>query len=184
MATIVKYEFTGFKELQEVFKELENDFGPKDQNNILRSGVRKAMSPVLATAKTLVPVDTGALRASLQTEVRKPTAKDRRSKYITATDTIVGLVTTASGKKLATKSFVHAKTKQKVTGIESDGRANFMEYGFDHYAREVGTAAVPAQPFMRPALESNSQNVIDSLAGHLRTAITKYKAKQAKKGIR
>jgi HK97 gp10 family phage protein len=184
MATIVKFEFVGFKELQEVFNELGNDFGPKDQNNILRSGVRKAMAPVLATARTLVPVDTGALHASLQTEARKPTNKDRRSKYITATDTVIGVVTTASGRKLANKTFTHAKTKQKVTGIPSDGRANFMEYGFDHYAREVGTAAVPAQPFMRPALESNSQNVVDSLAAHLRTAITKYKARQAKKGTR
>lgn len=184
MATIVKYEFTGFKELQEVFQELANDFGPKDQNKILRSGVRQAMNPVLATAKTLVPVDTGALSASLQLEVRKPTQKDRRSKYITATDTIIGAVTTAPGKKLEKRSFKNAKTGKKQIGIASDGRAQFMEYGFDHYAREVGTAAVPAQPFMRPALETNSQNVVDSLATHLRTAITKYKAKQAKKGTR
>lgn len=184
MATIVKYEFTGFKELQEVFQELGNDFGPKDQNKILRSGVRQAMNPVLATARTLVPVDTGALHASLQLEVRKPTQKDRRSKYITATDTIIGAVTTAPSKKLAQKSFKNAKTGKKQVGIAVDGRANFSEYGFNHYAREVGTAAVPAQPFMRPALESNSQGVVDSLASHLRTAITKYKAKQAKKGTR
>lgn len=184
MSTIVKYEFTGFKELQEVFKELGQDFGPKDQNNILRSGVRQAMNPVLATARTLAPIDTGALHASLQLEVRRPTQKDRRSKYITATDTIIGAVTTAPGKKLATKTYKHAKTNKKVIGIRSDGRAQFMEYGFDHYSREVGSASVPAQPFMRPALESNSQNVIDSLAGHLRTAITKYKSKQSKKGTK
>lgn len=183
MATLVKYQFTGFKELQAVFQELSNDFGPKDQNNILRSGVRQAMNPVLATARTLVPVDTGALHASLQLEVRKPTQKDRRSKYITATDVVIGAVTTAPSKKLAQKSYKHAKTGKKVTGIKSDGRANFMEYGFDHYAvREMGSAAVPAQPFMRPALESNSQTVVDSLASHLRNAITKYKAKQATKG--
>lgn len=178
----VSFKYNGFQELADVFKELQNDFGPKDQNNILRSGVRKAMNPVLMTAREMVPRDTGALEASIQLETRKPTRKDRNSKYITATDVIVGLVTTAPGKKLAQKSFYHLKKKEKVKGIKSDGRANFMEYGFDHYSKEVGTAAVPAKPFMRPSLESNAPTAVDTLAYHLADALKRYKAKQAKKG--
>lgn len=181
MATIFQVEFTGYQELADVFKQLENDFGPKDSKKILNQGIRKSMQPVLQTAKSLVAVDTGGLLASLQLEVRKPTRKDRRSKYITDTDVVIGAVTTAPGKKLAKKKYFNQKKQKKVQGIPSDGRANFTEYGFDHYAREMGSAAVPAQPFMRPALERNSQSVVDSLSSHLKTAIEKYKAKQTRK---
>jgi len=180
--TALKFQVTGFEELQEVFKKLEDDFGPKDQNSILRSAVRQAMRPVLMSSRELVPQDTGALAASLQLESRKPTKRDQRSKYITATDSVVALVTTAPGKKLAQRTFKNKKTGLKQTGIKSDGRANFMEYGFDHFAREVGTAHVAAQPYLRPSLEGNSQLVVDTLGYHLKNQMERYKARQAKKG--
>jgi len=39
-----------------------------------------------------------------------------------------------------------------------------------------------AHPFMRPALESQSMNVAQSLGRTLGTALEKYKAKQYRKG--
>lgn len=193
MAEIVKIEFTGFKELSDIFKELDSDFGQKDSKSILNRAVRQSMQPVLSQAKALAPKDTGALATTLRIEARKPSRKDKRSKYISETDSVIGAVTTKPiPKKLlkqAKEAFGNGKQaradKKKFfaeKGYIYDMRAAAMEYGFKHYiTKEMGTAKVPAQPFMRPALEGQSSNVIESLAENLRTAITKYKAKQAKK---
>ena len=112
------------------------------------------MKPVLAKARTDAQVDTGGLKRSLQVEARRPNRKDKRSKYIANTDTVISLVTTAPGKKLAK------------LGIKSDARA---------IAQEFGTARNPAHPYLRAALESQSTSVVNNLAGILARRIDKYK---------
>jgi HK97 gp10 family phage protein len=171
----IKIAFYGQAEFTDVIRELQNDFGVKDQNKILSSAMRVAMKPVLEKAKSLVRTDTGGLRASLRIEARKPTTKDKKSVYVSPTDTVIGTVTTGSGKQLAEKTFKNLKTKKKQKGIPSDARA---------VANEFGTAKMAAKPFLRPALETSSRVLLDSLTMSLLNAISKskYKAKQPKKG--
>lgn len=175
MATIFKVEFEGFKETEDLFRQISNDFGKKDASNMMRNAVRRSMRPVLETAKALAPKDTGALAASLQVETRIPGRKDKGSKYIFPGDVVIGAVTTASGEKLAKTSFKNLKSgsKFKQIGITSDARATVMEFGTVH---------TPAQPYLRPALERNSSQVASSLGESLKISLEKYKAKQAKKG--
>jgi HK97 gp10 family phage protein len=175
MAYSVKIGVEGVQELQNLFDEMANELGPKDSQRILNKAVRTSMIPVLNSARQLAPVDTGALRASLQIEVRKPNRKDKRSKYVSENDTVIGLVTTAPASKLAKTKFKNMRTESKFMqiGIASDARA---------VANEFGTAKMPAQPFMRPALESNAQNVVNSLSVNIATALRKYKSKHMKKG--
>lgn len=173
MAT-VKWKFEGALELKEVLRELSDDFGTKDAKTILRRGVREAMKPALYQAKLLAPADSGGLRASLRIETRKPNKKDMRSKYVSPNDVVIGTITTAPGPVLARTKFhnLHNTTsKIKQVGIESDARAIAMEFG---------TAKVAARPFLRPALESQSQSMVESLADNLRNAITKYQARKTK----
>jgi HK97 gp10 family phage protein len=170
---IVKIAFYGQPEFTEVLRQMQDDFGEKDQKKILTSAMRLAMKPVLAKARNLVPKDTGALSASLRIEARKPTKRDRNSVYVSPTDTVIGTVTTASGKQLAKKTFKNIKTGKKQKGIPSDARA---------YANEFGTAKMAGRPFLRPALETSSSQMLDSLTQSLKTAILKYQAKQPKKG--
>lgn len=165
----VKMSFTGFAEFEEVMKDMRNDFDEKDQKRILTNAVRSAMKPVLGKAQALVPVDTGALRASLRIEARKPTRKDRKSIYVSPTDVAIATVTTAPGKVLAKKRFINQRTGKKQVGIASDARA---------IANEFGTGKMSAKPFMRPALESSTGVVVSDLADQLRTAITKYKSRK------
>lgn len=172
MATIFKVEFEGFKETDDLFRQITNDFGIKDASNIMRNAVRRSMKPVLETAKSLAPKDTGALAASLQIETRKPTRKDKGSKYIYPGDVVIGAVTTASGKQLAKRSFKNLQTGKKQKGIESDARATAMEFG---------TAKTPHKSYLRPALERNSSIAASNLGESLKIALDKYKAKQAKK---
>jgi HK97 gp10 family phage protein len=174
MMATVRWKLEGAEELKEILRELNDDFGAKDAKTIMKRGVREAMKPALYQAKLLAPADTGALRASLRIETRKPTKKDLRSKYVRPTDSIIGTVTTAPGPVLARTKFhnLHnTKSNIKQVGIPSDARAVAMEFG---------TANVAAKPFLRPALESQSQAMVESLADHLRTALEKYKARKTK----
>ena len=153
MSVSIKLEGVG--NVQAVFRELADEIGDKKATSkILIPAVREAMKPVLAKAIAEAPEDTGGLKRSLQVEARRPNRKDKRSKYIANTDTVISLVTTASGKKLAK------------LGIKSDARA---------IAQEFGTARNPKHSYLRVALESESQNTVNTLAGILARRIDKYK---------
>ena len=153
MSVSIKLEGVG--SVHAVFRELADEIGDKKANSkILIPAVRESMKPVLAKARADAPVDTGGLKRSLQVEARRPNRKDKRSKYIASTDTVISLVTTAPGKKLAK------------LGIKSDARA---------IAQEFGTARNPAHPYLRAALESQSTSVVNNLAGILARRIDKYK---------
>ncbi len=153
MSVSIKLEGVG--SVQAVFRELAEEIGDKKANSkILIPAVRESMKPVLAKAIAEAPEDTGGLKRSLQVEARRPNRKDKRSKYIANTDTVISLVTTASGKKLAK------------LGIKSDARA---------MAQEFGTARNPKHSYLRVALESESQNTVNTLAGILARRIDKYK---------
>jgi len=152
MSVSIKLE--GMGSVHAAFQELANEIGDKKATSkILVPAVREAMKPVLAKARADAPVDTGGLRRSLQVEARRPNRKDKRSKYIASTDTVVSLVTTAPGKKLAKM------------GIASDARA---------IAQEFGTARNPAHPYLRTALESQSASVVNDLAKILARRIDQY----------
>lgn len=158
MSVSIKLE--GIGEVDKALKALEAEFGDKmARSKVLVPAVREALKPVLAQAKANAPVDTGDLVKSLIIEARRPTRRDRRSKYVTQTDTVIAAVTTASGKKLAKM------------GIKSDARA---------IAQEFGTAHNPAQPYLRTALESNAQTTVNNLAGILARRIERFNTKYRK----
>ena len=101
----VTFKIEGLKDVYAAFEQLAEDIGDKKaQSKILVPAAREAMQPVLNQAVANAPVDTGGLRLSLQVEARRPTKRDRRSKYITGNDTVIATVTTASGAKLKAMS--------------------------------------------------------------------------------
>lgn len=187
MSTSFKIE--GLKEVLAAFDELAVEIGDKKATSkILVPAVREAMKPVLTQAIARAPVDTGGLRLSLQIEARRPTQADRRSKYITSNDTVVGAVTTASGKKLAQMSegkglisarkrlakmdndaHVGAYRAKNFQGIEGDARA---------IAQEFGSAHNPAHPYLRVAMESQAQDTAQKLGAIIGRRLNQYKAKQ------
>jgi HK97 gp10 family phage protein len=173
MAGKITVQVTGMKEFADLIGQMQDDFGEKDSRKILNKAVKKSMGNILDAAKSRAPVDTGGLRASLRLAVRKPSRKDKRSRYIENTDVVIGQITTAPGNVLAKLKYKNAKTGEKTVGVQSDARA---------IANEFGTANMGGKPFLRPAMESQSQSTVSSLAGSLRLELEKYKAKQTKKG--
>jgi HK97 gp10 family phage protein len=181
MAT-TKFTVTGLKEALEAFKELQYDIGDKDsKSKVMIPAVRKAMQPVLSMAQQLSPVDTGGLKLSLQVEGRRPTNKDRRSKYINPTDAVIAAVTTASGNKLKLmsegKGLIRARKRlekmgvanaKSFMGIQSDARAMVQEFG---------SSKTPAHSYLRPALENQQEQVVNIFRDVLVEKINQYRIK-------
>ena len=171
----VLFKVKGFQEFEDLLLQIRDDFGVKDAKNILKTAVKDAMTPVLLTAKSLVAVDTGALRESLRIEARSPNRRDKNSRYVLDTDTIIGTVTTAPGNVLARRSFHNLhnkKSKIKQVGIPSDARANVQEHG---------SYKMAAHPFLRPALESQGANAASSLGEKLGKRLEQYRSKHMTK---
>jgi HK97 gp10 family phage protein len=170
----VDIKVEGFKELEALFDEMMEDFGEKDQKKILRKAAGTAMQPVLQRAKTLAPVDTGAMAASLRLASSIPSKKAKRSIYVNENDTVISTVTTASGKQLEKLKFYNyaesykQKKDVKTKGVASDARV---------IANEFGTGKMVARPFLRPALESQSYNVVNSLGDSLAESLRRYRSR-------
>jgi HK97 gp10 family phage protein len=181
MGTTFKIE--GLKDVLAAFDELAAEIGDKKaQSKILIPAAREAMQPVLNQAISNAPMDTGGLKLSLQLEARRPTKRDRRSKYVTENDTVIAVVTTASGKKLAQmsegKGLAKARRKLKKLGVEQAD--DFLGFNSDAraIAQEFGTAKNGAQPYLRPALESQASSTATKLGEILGRRLNQYKAKQ------
>jgi HK97 gp10 family phage protein len=181
----VSFKVSGLKELNARLNEIADEIGDKKTNSkIVVPAMREAMKPVLEMAQANAPVDTGGLRLSLQIEARRPTRADKRSKYVSPYDSVIAVVTTASGKKLArmsegaglkqSKKKLGAMTQDaqygaylsnKFAGVKSDARA---------IAQEFGTAHNGAKPFLRSAIESQQSSTVNTLAAILRRRLDKY----------
>ena len=190
MADSVTYKVEGFKELGDLVSEMVSDFGEKDSKNIMRSAVRASMKGVLAQSKAILigaqRVDTGALLQSLQVSAKIPGAKDRKSRYVTRTDVVIGQVTAyINPRKIADKKMMNYRTNSKQTaqqmglvkvskkhgGIIGDARANVVEFG---------SYKMAATPYLRGALESKGGETVNQLGQALGVAIEKYKSKHNK----
>lgn len=181
----VLVKLKGIGDVNEALKALEREFGAKTvQGKVLVPSVREAMQPVLAAAVSNAPKDTGGLALSLQVEARRPTNRDRRSKYITQSDTVIAAVTTASGKKLARmsegKGLLRSRKRLAKLGFENAATFTGVESDARVVAQEFGTARNGAQPYLRPALEANAQSTVNRLGEILARRIQEFRNKQGK----
>jgi hypothetical protein len=119
---------------------------------------------------------------SLVIEARKPNRRDRRSKYVSPTDVVTAFITTAPKSKLLRTRKKILKRRAKKKGVKFDEQAydsSIQKFDARAIAQEFGTAKQPGgQPYLRPALESSSSQVIRALGDELRTAILKYRYKR------
>lgn len=179
MGVVIKLE--GIGAVASAFDQLAQEIGDKKATSkVLVPAVREALKPVLADAQRRAPEDTGGLRLSLLVEARRPSKRDRRSKYITQTDTVIAAVTTASGKKLAAmsqgKGLLRARKRLIKMGASQEQAASFMGIKSDARAmsQEFGSAHNPPHPYLRTALESNAQETVNRLGQILAKRIQQF----------
>lgn len=168
-----KIETYGFDALQETMKELGKEFGVINaRKNILVPAAKKAFQPVLEAAKNnLVPghgYDTGQLKRTLRINAQPVKQRNRRSKYINKDDVVYATVSAKVVKKYVEATNAKGGKKLKSIGDVSDARAIALEFG---------TANMAARPYLRPALESNYQNVVELLRVELAKAVQQFSQK-------
>ena len=149
MANEIK--LTGFKELHDVLIQMGEDlcYG-KTAKRVLVPAVKTALQPVSQQIKSTIPYD----------------EKNDSSQHMRDTIRVYGRVPNSKDNRSA-----HADRDAVVIGIVSiktDDRG---------ISQEFGNAVVPAQPYMRRALESNVSKVINILGTYLAFKLEKYKAK-------
>lgn len=180
-----EFKIEGVKETLDVFQQLANEIGDKKATSkFLVPAMKMALMPVLEAAKQLAPRDTGKLADSLIIYAKRPTAKDKRSKYVSKTDAVIAKVETKPISAREERDFKATKKSLATKGIKVtrkkffEGRGRF--YDARAVANEFGTAKQSARPFMRPAMEGQTQTVLDLLSITLDQKIRQYRSKTVK----
>lgn len=135
----------GLKELDEALKDLSR----VTAGNAVKRALARAAAPILATAKALVPVDTGKLRDSLVISAKLSKRQTRIQRRIDAKGRSEG-----GGKS----------TKTIYVGAGALPHAHLQEFG---------TVRHGPQPFLRPAWEQNKMTALNGLKAALWIEISK-----------
>ncbi len=139
MPGVIEFKITGAKEMERLLKEL----GPNVASRVGDKALRAGAKPIVAEAKRLVPVKTGALRKAITVAVQ------RRRK--------------GPGERVVLIGFKRPESR----------RAHLTEFG---------TVNAPAQPFLRPALDSKAGEALNEVGRVLGKGITDEALKLAKPG--
>lgn len=121
MPAVVDIRLLGDKKLERLLRKLE----PRVQKKVIRSAMRKAAKPVLARAKTLVPVRTGKRSGPLIRGMKIKSLKRSRFR--------VGVL-------------LQTPTREEL-GLSADDKYYYPS------AIELGTSKTPAHPFFRNAMD-------------------------------
>jgi len=147
MSVKVAYEITGFKELELALKDLRKEM-QGGEGNITAKALMKASYPVWREAQARAPVSGGGAHT--------PVKQLKSGRFVPDWQAIKSEPGTLR-KSIKRKRLRNPRGWSEVVGIgvESGGtRANPIGAYYGLF-QEFGTRHIPAQPFLRPALESN-----------------------------
>lgn len=149
MATDIRVD--GLADLEKTLLELEGRVATR----VVRGALRKGGKIVAESAKSKVPVDTGALRESIGTIARKGKGKNFQTLFVAPRE-----------KNKSALAIANTFRDPPIKGIFY---AHIVEQG---YGRQN------PQPFLRPALDENANAVVEEFATELRKAINRVTRKR------
>lgn len=141
----------GGRELQEML----NTLAPKLERNIMRGALAAGAKVILAEAKNNVPIKSGELRNSLRVSTRA------RKGQITAS-------IKSGNKKVWYSRLVEFGTAAHTISAKN-GSLSFG--GF--FAKSVDHPGARAKPYLRPALDSKSNDAIKEVGAYIGKRLTK-----------
>lgn len=152
MADTFTVKAEGFKELETVLVQMGEELGyDAPARRVLLPAMRSAMEPVLSRARQLSPYDESNLEGPHMRDTLRITARqpNSRDKRSTYIERNDAAIATVT--------------------VRTDKRA---------ISQEFGNARVAPQPFLRIALESQYNNVINRLGTFLAYKLSQYKSKK------
>ncbi len=142
----------GFKELHDVLLEMANDIGyKKTARRVLVPAVKASMQPVLDMAKTLAPYD----------------EKNTTTPHLR--DTLRLNARVPSDRDMRSMYIDQNDAVIGIVSVKTDKRG---------ISQEFGNEQVAPQPYLRPAIESQAQRVIQNLGTFLTYKLQQYKSKK------
>jgi len=172
MAVIQQFTIEGFPELFATLETLKQEIGKGKTDRIYRDSMAAAFKPVLDAAKRNAPKDTGQLADRIYMKVHRPNRSDKASKYYQQGEVYMARVS-ASPLRDDSKLHVTLNKRGKFQTVWQNKKPVAV-------SNEFGNASTPKHPFLRPALESNIQLVINILGDKLGYAIDEFARKAAK----
>lgn len=156
-----EFQVTGFDELFVAMDELAKEIGQTKTDNIWKKALGYAFVPVLESAKSLAPTDTGQLKEGIYMKVSRPTARDKGSSTYKG-ESFMARVTSSAKRNDSTMHTTIGKNgkERKIYTNRPVG-----------LAAEFGTADTAAHPYLRPSLENNADRVISRLGYSVMAAI-------------
>lgn len=148
-----QFKVEGLDELLQNMADLQEEIGKKKTDRLWRKVLGQAMLPVLETAKALAPVDSGQLKEHIYMKVQKPMARDKASMSYKG-EGIIARVTVGPKRQ---------ESKQIGVVVKRGKQKTLYNHRPVALAHEFGTAEIAPKPFMRPALSTNVDNVIQRL---------------------
>lgn len=144
----------GFPELFQAMDELSEEIGKGKTDRIWRNALKYAFEPVLQDAKAFAPKNTGQLSDRIYMAVHKPSARDKTSQSYQGEMFIVRVTASSLRDDVIHKIILNKRGRFQTVVTNKKPVA---------VSQEFGNARVSSQPFLRPALESNYENVIARL---------------------
>jgi HK97 gp10 family phage protein len=172
MAAIQQFSVEGFPELFAAMDILKEEIGKGKTDKIYREAMKAAFAPVLNAAKQNAPKDTGQLAARIYMKVHRPNQSDKKSKYYERGEIYMARVS-ASPLRDDSKLHVVLNKRGRFQSVWRNKRPVAV-------SQEFGNASTPKHPFLRPALEANTQLVVSILGDQLRSAIDEIARKAAR----
>lgn len=142
----------GFKELHDVLLEMAEDIGyKKTARRVLIPAVKASLQPVLDTAKVLAPYDENNTTTPHLRDTLRVNARVPTSRDI---------------------SSMYIDKDDAVIGIVS------IKTDKRGISQEFGNEQVSPQPYLRPALQSKVDSVVQVLGSYLTYKLQQYKSKK------
>lgn len=166
---MITFKLEGLEETVRNLGELPKSTG---RSAIVRAA-RKAMAPVLAAAKSLVPVREGLIKQTLTMS----NVRVRRGNPNTVGAVVVWVPFTSSYRTLVNPvAYVRGpnrgQSRTYQIGSDPGVYANFVEFG---------TSNAPARPFMRPAWDRNKEQALVTFNDELITAVERAAERRARR---
>lgn len=175
----VTFDVKGFKELEQALIE---ELPKATARSVLRRTALQAMRPIEARAKALVPKDTGLLASLITTQVVKAKRK-RGSVQFERSSGVAVRVGPTFGDYRPLKNPVPYKNKGVRAGQSRTYQIGSAPGVYGWFV-EYGTKNTPPQPYIRPAFDGQSDNVVKAVGNLLTTEIGKAKQRIARRAAK
>jgi len=159
----------GLRELDAALQQ----FTKSTQRRVLERVLKKAAKPIEATATKNAPVETGALKRSIKTVVRR--TNPGKSAFAAAMRSGASRVQAGQAARAANRDAKGQGAAAFVRIQATSPHARFVEFG---------TRKMSAQPFMGPAFRSQQRATVDSIRADLKAEIQKTASRVAKRKAR